>query len=278
MAQYNNPIIVPWDFSELAEYAFLHALNLAKAFRYDIVLANIVKRDADIDASKEKLEKIATKYESEYGIRPYTTVQSGSIFSVISELISETKASFAVMGTHGIKGMQKFTGSWALKVIIGSQAPFIVVQGPPKKTDKFENIVFPIDFKFSSKEKLAWAQFMSKQYDSVFHLCYNTSSDPGFRKKINANITLAQNFLTERGVNYEIINLKGNNLSADAVAYAKKIDAGMIMIATTKNISFQDYVLGASEQKIIANIEKIPVMCVNPKKGLTKTGHASLVK
>ena len=34
---------------------------------------------------------------------------------------------------------------------------------------------------------------------------------------------------------------------------------------TTKNIRFQDYVLGASEQQIIANEAKIPVMCVNPR-------------
>ena len=40
----------------------------------------------------------------------------------------------------------------------------------------------------------------------------------------------------------------------------------LIMILTTKNINIQDYVLGADEQKIIANPFKIPVMCINPKK------------
>jgi hypothetical protein len=40
----------------------------------------------------------------------------------------------------------------------------------------------------------------------------------------------------------------------------------MIVVLTTKNINFQDYVLGADEQKIIANSAKIPVMCVNPVK------------
>ena len=46
----------------------------------------------------------------------------------------------------------------------------------------------------------------------------------------------------------------------------------MVMISTTRNISFQDYVLGASEQKMIANSEKLPVMCVNPRDDLTRTG------
>ena len=272
MEEYNHPIIVPWDFSELAEYAFLHAVTMAKAYQYDVVIANIVKKSSDLEETKEKLESIAADYEQKYGIRPYTVVKSGSIFSEISSLIEETDASFAVMGTHGIKGMQKFTGSWALKVIVGSKAPFIVVQDAPKNDQEFENIVFPVDFKFSTKEKLAWAQFISKQYSTKFHLCYNTTSDPGFRKKIHANIAIAEKFLSERRVDYEIIDLKGKNLEADAVQFAKDIDADMIMISTTRNISFQDYVLGAGEQRIIANSEKIPVMCVNPRDDLTKYG------
>jgi len=47
------------------------------------------------------------------------------------------------------------------------------------------------------------------------------------------------------------------------------------LIMTTKNISFQDYVLGADEQQIIANHEKIPVMCINPKKGTLFGGFSS---
>jgi hypothetical protein len=40
----------------------------------------------------------------------------------------------------------------------------------------------------------------------------------------------------------------------------------MMLIMTTKNIGTLDYVLGASEQFIIANTARIPVMCVNPRK------------
>jgi len=41
-------------------------------------------------------------------------------------------ALMVVMGTHGIKGMQKLMGSWALKVITSSKVPFIAVQDTPK--------------------------------------------------------------------------------------------------------------------------------------------------
>jgi hypothetical protein len=42
---------------------------------------------------------------------------------------------------------------------------------------------------------------------------------------------------------------------------------------TTKNITFADYIIGASEQYIIANSSKIPVCCVNPRATFAKTGQ-----
>jgi hypothetical protein len=42
---------------------------------------------------------------------------------------------------------------------------------------------------------------------------------------------------------------------------------------TTKNITVADYVIGASEQYIIANSSKIPVCCVNPKATFAKMGQ-----
>ncbi len=272
MSEQNKPIVVPWDFSELATFALEHAVNLAKSIETDIILAHIVKRKSDIEGSVKKLETTTNEHLAKYGIKPKVDVREGSIFSVISDIIEEVDASFAVMGTHGIKGMQKFTGSWALKVIAGSKAPFIVVQAGPASNKKFDNIVFPVDFKFSAKEKLVWASFMSKYYKSKFHLCYLDVTDAAFKKKIYSNMIVAKKYLTERKVDFEIVQLDGKNISDEAVSFSKEINADMIMIATTKNISFQDYVLGASEQKIIANKEKIPVMCVNPREDLTRYG------
>ena len=57
--------------------------------------------------------------------------QEGEIFTTIADVAEELNASLIFLGTHGKVGMQKLTGSWALKVIIKSKVPFIVVQDPP---------------------------------------------------------------------------------------------------------------------------------------------------
>jgi len=266
----NRPIIVPWDFSELSEYALEHAVNLARILNCDIYLVHIVKKQSDIESAEEKLSSFINSAKKKYNVSILSILKEGSIFSEISSIIEEKNAFFAVMGTHGIKGMQKFTGSWALKVIAGTKSPFIVVQAPPSSS-KLDNIVFPVDFNFSEKEKLLWAEFISRFFGSKIHLCYTEVSDPTLKKKINSNMIVAKKYLHEKEVKYEIVKLEGKAITESAVDYATEIKADMIIISTTKNISFQDYVLGASEQKIIANKEKIPVMTVNPRNDLTKT-------
>ena len=82
---------------------------------------------------------------NQYGIRPSVIVKTGNIFEEIKSIIGECDAEIAVMGTHGMKGLQKFTGSWALKVIAGSKAPFVVVQDKPTEAD-IHKIVLPLDF------------------------------------------------------------------------------------------------------------------------------------
>jgi nucleotide-binding universal stress UspA family protein len=273
MADYNKPVVVPWDFSELADYALQHAENIAKIIKCDILLVHIVKKNTDIPEALEKMNENAVDAEKKYGIKPKIEVKEGSIFTAITEIIEETHASFAVMGTHGMKGMQKFTGSWALKVIIGSRAPFIVVQAPPDDKNIFDNVVFPVDFKFEEKEKLRWADLISKLSKTKFHLVYQSVSDPGIRKKVHANAIFAQKYLSDKGIDFEVVKLEGKGSLADeALKFAEDQKAGLVLIATTKNIRLQDYVLGADEQKIIANKERIPVMCINPREDLTKTG------
>jgi len=270
----NKPILVPWDFSQVAEYALEHALEYSKVTGDQIALIHIVKKQKEIEPAETKLQPVIDKVKKEYGVEIGTLVREGSIFNAISDLAEEFDATLVIMGTHGMKGMQKFTGSWALKVIAGTEAPFVVVQGPP--TAAMTDIVFPVDFKREQKEKLVWAGYLVNYYKAKVHICYQPSADTRIKAKTKSNLIFSKNYLSEKQANFEIVTLPGKKgLSEESIEFAKEIKANMILIMTTKNISFQDYVLGADEQQIIANPEKIPVMCVNPKKSSKFGGFSS---
>ncbi len=267
MSDYKNPIIVPWDFSDKSEFALEHALTYSALSKKDVALLHIVKRARDIESALKKLDEKVDEVKEKYGRPVHAIVKEGSIFNTIAQVIEENDATFAVMGTHGMKGMQKLTGSWALKVITGSKAPFIVVQGPPKERD-VSDVVVPIDFKLENKEKFVWMNFVNNMLHSKFHLVYVEEQDRFARKQVISNIKVAVEYLESKNIPYEINKLGAKGNFADkTIDFAKVIDAAMIIIMTTKNIGTIDYVMGASEQKIIANEAKIPVMTINPREG-----------
>ncbi len=271
MAEYNSPIIVPWDFTEKAEYALLHAVNYSRIINKDIILLHIVKKDKEVEPALKILEEKTNDYKKEFDVPIHAMVKAGTIFSTITEVINDLQATMAVMGTHGRKGLQKLLGSWALKVITGSQAPFIVVQAPPKESEKdVKEIVVPIDFRLENKQKLVWINFLSKLFHTKFYLCYIEDPDRIAKKRIYGNIKVAIEFMDEKGIAYDIKKLEGSDLADETIEFAHKIDAAMIMVTTTRNPKTLDFMFGAEEQKIIANKYEIPVMTINPREGFLK--------
>jgi len=267
MENKKKTILVPWDFTKVAGFALEHALNVAKFVGNDITLAHIIKKGKSPDKATEKLNVTAEETFQKYKIRPNIVVREGSIFTSIGEIASEENADLVIMGTHGIRGMQKLTGSWALKVIVSSTVPFIIVQNPPT-SNKFKNVVFPLDFNKGSKEKLNWVDYLAKNYSSKFHIITQNTSDLRLIRGVKSNINFAKKVLEAKKVDYEIyIAEEKSNFGKQIINFAIKINADLILIMTTRDISLADYMIGASEQYLIASSEEVPVMCVNPRPG-----------
>ena len=260
-------IIVPWDFTEVAQNALAHAAKIAKVLENDIIILHIVKEEKDIAAISPKLNEVAANAEKTYGLKVSGVALAGSIFTTIGEYTKDhDDVILVIMGTHGMKGLQKLTGSWALKVIVSSYAPFIVVQDPPLENTTYSKIVFPVDFKNENREKLVWAIYFGKIFNAKICFIKQEVNDSNLVRKVNTNLSFAKKYLTKYEVEYEIETASSGNFEEQTIEYAKRIEADMMMIMTTKNIGTLDYVLGASEQYIIANTARIPVMCVNPRK------------
>ena len=270
MKKEKQTILVTWDFTVVSEYALKHAVRIANVVNNNITLLHILKDKKDAEEAQKKLTLIAKEAFKKFNIKPDIITKEGSIFSTISQVASQIEANLVIMGTHGMKGMQKFTGSWALKVIVGSKVPFIVVQEPPTSLN-FHDIVYPINFKSENKEPMNWVIYLGKYYRSKIHFFKENIKDSRLKRKANNNIIYAKKILDAKGIDYDISTSVGEKSFAnETIDYANQINAGLILIMTTKNIGFTDYVFSAEEQNIIANSHKIPVMCINPREDLKK--------
>jgi len=276
MEENKKLIVVPWDFTPVAEHALAHAVKIGRMVNNDICLLHIVDKGikaAEEKDKKTKLQKIVEENSAKYNAVITWHISKGSIFKEIAEFANDKEASVVVMGTHGMKGMQKLTGSWALKVIVKSKVPFIVVQEPPADQERYHNIVFPIDFRAENKEKMKMAIFMGKYFDSKVHLIVAESVDPSLAKKTKININFGIKYLIQNNIAYEVNEIPKGDFAQQTLDYAINIKADLILIVTTKNITFADYIVGASEQYMIANSSKIPVCCVNPRTSFANVGQ-----
>lgn len=265
-------ILVPWDFSSVSDYALQHAIKISGIIDGDITLVHITKKEKDNEEAEKRLKLVVDESDKRFGCKPDVLVKEGSIFTTITEVIDSTDAFLVVMGTHGMKGMQKITGSWALKVIAGSKAPFFVVQTPPKESQLI-NIAFPIDYKAEDKQKASWAVYLHKHFGSKIHMFKQSNSDAAITKKINSNVVFAKKAFDNQEVPYDEIDApKEKDFSEATIDFAKSIKADAIMLTTTKDPAIQDFMFGATEQKIIGNKEDIAVMCVNPRESHKLSG------
>jgi nucleotide-binding universal stress UspA family protein len=268
MDQIRNTLLVTWDFTDVSENALMHAIKLSRNVENKIRLVHVIKPKSQIlfKEAEENLKKDILRLKDEYKISLDSVILEGSLFSAITKYIKDSDVNMVLMGTHGIKGIQKYLGSRALRVIIGSSVPYIVVQDKPVNMERFTDIVFPIDFRSENKEKLQWAIYLGKYFNSKVHLFKAPVSDSSLLKKVNVNLNFAIRFLIQNNLEYEIhTSPKSRSFGKEILSFAKGINADLILITTTKHISILDYLFGAPEQYIIANPSRIPVMCVNPK-------------
>ena len=267
MEHTDKTILVAWDFSNVAEYAMQHAIRFAQKIGTKVSLLHIVEKEKDIEEAEGRLKVVCDDSEKKYQFRPEYIIKEGSIFTTITDVANSLDALFVFMGTHGIKGMQKITGSWALKVIEGSKMPFIVVQRPPKD-EHFENIVFPIDYKKEDKQKVVWAVYLNKYFKSKLFLYIQKSSDATLKKQIHSNLVFAKSVLEKNKIEYVKVDDDGKkDFSENVIEYADSINANAILITTSRKLDITDYMFGATEQKIIANKKLISVITVFPKEG-----------
>lgn len=267
-------IIVPWDFTAQAGHALSHALLASRSSGDEILLLHILPEDgllgkgadkkAIVAKAESQLEQTVKEFQSESGLAIGYRLVQGSVFTTINQAARSERARLLVMGTHGMQGMQRITGSFALKVVAGSEAPFLIVQSPAKK-GKYENLVCPIDWVKTTNIKLSWAKYMNQHYKTKIHLLVNEDQSKFNAEKQEMHFRAAVRYMQEHGIDHKVVKRKGQNLTRETLDYASEAKMDMILIMVTKGIEATDYILGASEQYLISNMEKIPVMCINTK-------------
>lgn len=265
MESTRNIILVTWDFTKASENALEHAIRLSLHTGHKIRLLHVMKKGSGTVArarNEKKIKQICIEIKEKHRILADFFIVEGSLFEKIASYAENNKVSIVIMGTHGIKGFQKWFGSRAMRVIDGSRIPFIVVQDKPKNHDEITDVIYPLNVHSQEIEKISWAAFIAKYLNSKIHLVEQEKDKN--KKNYQANLNLSLKKFLKNNISYTIYQADRNkDLPSSTLSLARKLDAELIVWLGNKHQKFSGF-FDNEEARIIANHEKIPVMYIHP--------------
>ena len=271
--QHNKSILVATDFSQVGDHALKYASKLVRQFSGKIILLHVLndvtkkrlkKENKDVASVEAKLKEETEQIKRVYGIDASYILREGSIFTTIAEVAREVDALYLVIGTHGKKGIQFLMGSFIMKVIKRSPVPAFAIQEAPEKTD-FKHIIYPLDASLGSKQKVKWAVHFNKLIGAHYHIFVE---DPGLndiKLKLRADLKLVTKIMDQHGIGYTVSYATGKGtFDIQTTAFAVEKQADFVMVSTDPG-KITWALFGSSDEKLIYNKERIPVMCINAK-------------
>ncbi|MCC7501191.1 MAG: universal stress protein [Flavobacteriales bacterium] len=267
MSDEKKKILVPTDFTKVADCAMNHAMKLAERTGAEVCLFHVVDKPTHIDEAMTKLNMEVDRarvWSSLVRVTPLVRV--GSVYEDIGDAAAEIGANLIIMGTHGMRGMQVITGSRALRVITNSTVPFIVVQERNVKEAGYRDIVVPMDLHKETRHKLTLVADMAQYFKSRVHLVVPKESDEFLHNQLVNHMKFANTYLKDRGVEHEsvILDEGSDDFVKGVIRYAVKVDADLIAIVNMLQESLFGVLGVPNEQEIITNEPMVPVMCMNP--------------
>ncbi len=273
-------IVVPYDFSEIAENAVKQAAYIANHTKGELILVfvqkkndilemllpslNITKPNVVSEFLSDKLSIEASKIKKKYGVKVTPIFSSGNITSEIITICNENNANLIVMGTHGADSNNDlFMGSNTYRMLTKSNLPILTVRIEPSKKG-FSSIVLPIDLSIHTQQKVNIAIQLAKLFNGQIHaLGLLNDSDKTNKLKLNTYINQIDKECTKNKVSFNSTIVNTNNNIKSTLLYSKKVSADIIISMTDQNKEFKPILLGNYIHQLINN-SKIPVLCIKP--------------
>lgn len=257
-----NRILIPFDLKEESFNAIMHAEFIARIANSELVLLHLVKHESDIPYAQNELNKWAERVKQSFEGTVKTIVEEGELSTTIDEIAKLQHCGLVVMPTHGMRGLQRITGSLALKVVSESTTPFIVVQQRHVRAEGYKKIVIPVTFRQQLVEEASFFASMAKLFSSeVYFIAQEVAS--GHDQEL---ISKVENIFTEANIAFSLhIETEHRPFAKSVVAYAAAIDADLICAV---NFSFEYlYTLfpRTEEEDLIYNEAQIPVLLITPE-------------
>lgn len=157
-----------------------------------------------------------------------------------------------------------FSVSDTCKVIEHADKPVLTIPGNYTYKN-FDKILIPIDTSFETRQKGPATITMAQKFNSYVHILgVSTDKSKDSEVAVNNYSRQVSNKVAENGIDNEIEIRLGGNITEQTLAYAKEINADLVIIMTEQEINFKSFFSGKFSEQFIKNAH-LPVLSVNTK-------------
>jgi nucleotide-binding universal stress UspA family protein len=272
-------ILFPTDFSEVANNAFIHALEFAKLVNGELILLHtfdlpIIDNQfipdnyykifdsmqlAQFDMFKEeipKLREIAQKRKLEH-IKLSHKLMDGDLIYNIKNAVKDENIDFIVMGTSGATGWESFfVGSNAGTVVTAVDVPVLSVPIEAQFT-KIETIGFTTRFRDKDKAALRQVIKIAKKTHAVVKCLYVKTSKSDVSE---ATITQWKTEFEKEPIKFSIV--VSDNVKETILDFVSHKNIDILAMITHKRNFFSELFNPSLTQKM-TNISIVPVLAMH---------------
>lgn len=270
-------ILVPTDFSNIANNALEEAVQIAKKTQSSIVLLSVIEegssasvrvtgemmhKDAEanifmikrIEKVKQDLGEIIDRYSD---VTIFPEIRLGSPYHSITEIISEHNVDMIVMGTTGSSGIEELViGSNTEKVVRHAKCPVLSVHD--KSTGKYENIVFASSLDDKEEGLIKLLKGVQTTYHSKLHLVWVNTPNNFERDKFTKE--RMRRFMEKHGLKDCTLNIFNDITEDDGIiSFAEEQKADLIAMITHGKTGFAHLIAGSIAEDVV-NHTKRPVL------------------
>ncbi|WP_373496878.1 universal stress protein [Aquiflexum sp.] len=280
-------ILVPYDFSKEAEYAFEFAREMAKRTKNLLKLFHVIELPTpqsfnsmgDVMASSneasqifmielvEKRKKQMAEFESKFkdqGFSFETKMVFGNPFAGISKEIADANADIVIMGSKGSSGLEEvLIGSNTEKVVRNASCPVITIKSPISPKD-IHKVVFASDFNEVPGDVINRLKAIISTVQAELHLVkINT---PSIFENTRSSLQKIQSFVKDHELDAASMVVYNSSSEEDGILeYAEDMKADMIAMATHGRTGFLHLLSGSIAEDVV-NAAKRPVWTMKAKK------------
>ncbi len=271
-------IIVPTDFSPVANNAMNFAVDMALNINASILLLHVyqipvsmtdvpvvlISADELKKSSEEKLESMKQSIDhiTSGKLKIYTEAKIGDVVDELEDLCKHIQPFAVVMGTKGASGIERMLfGSTTLTTIRHLTWPVIVVP-PGKEYGKgIKKIGFACDFKqVVETTPIQFIKKMVKEFNAELHVMNVDYENKQFKPETPEQSVLLHTLLEEVNPNYHFINNIDIEDGINDFAENNNLD---LLITIPKKHKLLEGLFRPSSTKQLITQSHVPVMCVH---------------